>query len=477
MSTRTDPAPADARREVSADAARPSSRDPIETWLDVFVRMLGAKGNAAALIRDELEDHLRTRVDDLLITGLSQPEAVRRAVAELGETAELAARFKTAMTPKRRPLMHAALIGLTGTAVAVGVMSALSAGGGSGASQPAPRTAAADTQPSGEHGFAAEIAAIGEAATAAAFSTVGTAAPHAPNLRRYDLSALGSFGQAFGAPGRSWDAGDVLRSVTELVEPDTWNFNGGVSMIHVIGTTLFVNAEPGVHEGVAWVLGSLHEDMARAATAKRAEAERAALASSEAMHRIDTTLAEQRDDLRELLNRKAELDVTINAAERDVSDVESASRSLALRLINHTGPTHPGLVAQQSTPQAIQEAITSIEALEGELAERRARQAAGEMRLAPLYADRQELERTIRDLDTRRSAMLQQRAMLESLTLNLPVSVQQGDIAPQGAMTVPHVTRDAQAQSERIRQAELMRQRALQRAREIRERPSEGGGG
>lgn len=63
-------------------------------------------------VRDELEDHLRSRVDDLLITGTEEQEAVRIAVAELGETAELAKVITHAHTranPRRR-MMNTALI-------------------------------------------------------------------------------------------------------------------------------------------------------------------------------------------------------------------------------------------------------------------------------------------------------------------------------------------------------------------------------
>ncbi|MEO0632125.1 MAG: permease prefix domain 1-containing protein, partial [Planctomycetota bacterium] len=85
-----------------------SARDPIDRWLDVFVRLLRVPKQDAQRIRDELEDHLRARVDDLMVTGQSEPEAVRLAVAELGETAELARQFQTAAKPHRRRTMLAA---------------------------------------------------------------------------------------------------------------------------------------------------------------------------------------------------------------------------------------------------------------------------------------------------------------------------------------------------------------------------------
>ncbi|MEO1716862.1 MAG: permease prefix domain 1-containing protein [Planctomycetota bacterium] len=96
----------DTRQEL--DPITSSARDPIDRWLDVFVRLLRVPKADAQRIRDELEDHLRARVDDLMVTGQSEPEAVRLAVAELGETAELARQFQTAAKPHRRRTMLAA---------------------------------------------------------------------------------------------------------------------------------------------------------------------------------------------------------------------------------------------------------------------------------------------------------------------------------------------------------------------------------
>lgn len=100
---------------------RPSSRDPVQGWLDVFIPMTGLPRSRADEIRAELEDHLRARVDDLMITGQTEPDAVQRAVAELGETADLARQFRTALKPRRRPLMQTALIAAAGAALFFGV--------------------------------------------------------------------------------------------------------------------------------------------------------------------------------------------------------------------------------------------------------------------------------------------------------------------------------------------------------------------
>lgn len=86
----------------------PSSIDGIDRWLDVLTSMLNLPNHERTQVRDELEDHLRSRVDDLLITGVSEPDAIRKAVEELGETAELAVLISNAHTQSRtrRHIMH-----------------------------------------------------------------------------------------------------------------------------------------------------------------------------------------------------------------------------------------------------------------------------------------------------------------------------------------------------------------------------------
>jgi hypothetical protein len=104
----------------SKHKVEPSNRDSISSWLDVLTSMLAVSEAQRLQIRDELEDHLRSRVDDLLIIGKPEHEAIQIAVAELGETAELAKLITHAhtRTNPRRKLMNAALI-----AVALGGMS------------------------------------------------------------------------------------------------------------------------------------------------------------------------------------------------------------------------------------------------------------------------------------------------------------------------------------------------------------------
>lgn len=135
---------------TEAEPVRPSTRDPIGQWLEVFTSLLGLPASEADRIRDELEDHLRTRVDDLLILGLSEPEAVQRAVTELGETAQLAQNFRSVRTHSRRRIaMHTALFAAVGLALAVGVAGVL------------PRSGTAPTPPDGQSSADAAAASLG----------------------------------------------------------------------------------------------------------------------------------------------------------------------------------------------------------------------------------------------------------------------------------------------------------------------------
>lgn len=111
------------RLNKPADPVRPSVPDPVDAWLDVLVAMLSIPKADRQRVRDELEDHLRSRIDDLLIHGLTEPQALQKAVAELGETADLARQLSHAHKPPRtrRYAMHALIIALAGTVVALGV--------------------------------------------------------------------------------------------------------------------------------------------------------------------------------------------------------------------------------------------------------------------------------------------------------------------------------------------------------------------
>ncbi|MFI4893609.1 MAG: permease prefix domain 1-containing protein [Phycisphaerales bacterium JB058] len=138
----------DAGTDTKAPASapvKPSSRDPITQWLDVFTSLLSLPAGEVERIRDELEDHLRTRVDDLLILGMTEPEAVQKAVTELGETAQLAQNFKSVRIHSRRRIaMYTALFAAAGLALTVSVAGLLPGGQAS----PVPASSAiVETQP------------------------------------------------------------------------------------------------------------------------------------------------------------------------------------------------------------------------------------------------------------------------------------------------------------------------------------------
>lgn len=86
--------------------------------------MLALPEQQRTQIRDELEDHLRSRVDDLLILGKAEHEAIQIAINEIGETAELAKHISTVSRTRntpRRLIMNATLFVLAGTILAASV--------------------------------------------------------------------------------------------------------------------------------------------------------------------------------------------------------------------------------------------------------------------------------------------------------------------------------------------------------------------
>lgn len=109
----------------------------IEGWLTVLAGML--PGSQAQSVRDELETHLRDRVHDLMVGGMKEAEAMRVAIAEVGEAADLAAKYRALQNePKRRLVMYGSVLGIAGAALVVSVTSLLAGG----KAQPQPPTAA-----------------------------------------------------------------------------------------------------------------------------------------------------------------------------------------------------------------------------------------------------------------------------------------------------------------------------------------------
>ncbi|MBX3361842.1 MAG: hypothetical protein KF912_09530 [Phycisphaeraceae bacterium] len=96
-----------------------SQADPVGAWLDVLMGLVRLGSAEKRAIRDELDSHLRDRVRDLMLTGLHEANATREAIAELGDAAELAARYaRASKSPARRRIaMNLGLFGMAGAAL------------------------------------------------------------------------------------------------------------------------------------------------------------------------------------------------------------------------------------------------------------------------------------------------------------------------------------------------------------------------
>lgn len=107
----------------------PSSADGISSWLDVMTSMLALPETQRQAVRDELEDHLRSRVDDLLITSTEEHIAIQQAITELGETANFARVVTQAHThvQTRRRIMQGILITAAVAGLSLGGYSMLTA--------------------------------------------------------------------------------------------------------------------------------------------------------------------------------------------------------------------------------------------------------------------------------------------------------------------------------------------------------------
>lgn len=77
--------------ESTPQSVEPSlSSNSAKSWLDVLETLLPLSDAERKGIRDELASHLRERVRDLTLSGTNEHDAVRIAIAELGDAADLA---------------------------------------------------------------------------------------------------------------------------------------------------------------------------------------------------------------------------------------------------------------------------------------------------------------------------------------------------------------------------------------------------
>lgn len=90
-----------------------------ELYLSLLSRFLRLRPNQRQEIADELRDHLEERLDELTADGLSRDEAVRQALDEFGDAAELAAHFSHLARRRRRRFLMRCTLGSIGAAAAV----------------------------------------------------------------------------------------------------------------------------------------------------------------------------------------------------------------------------------------------------------------------------------------------------------------------------------------------------------------------
>ncbi len=297
--------------------ARPAP-DPIAGWLDVLTRMLPAR--QAAEVREELEEHVRDRVRDLVLAGQDDTAATRTAIAELGDAAAVAQRFRdAARTPKRRLAMNLAVLGVAGAALMTSLVGVMRPGTGTGGQVYQPIVA--ERVPSGKEpglpaldfndlGLEEALSAVAKSAGAGLlvrWSSVGGGGLE-PETRVTWNGPAGSLSGVFDAlndvlardlggerlidfrlrdgvlevarpewfdqrestlvrydlrPLHEQDVplDEFMSLVEQFVSSDDWENNGGtLAKYRVVGLFAFVKGPPRVHDGVSWFLAQFTED-------------------------------------------------------------------------------------------------------------------------------------------------------------------------------------------------------------------------
>src|SRR5882757_1476808 len=96
-----------------------------ELYLSLLSRFLRLKYAQRDEIADELRDHLEARLEELAARGLSRDEAIRAALDEFGDAAELANHFtQVAHIRKRRLIMRVTFGTITALAASLLVATA-----------------------------------------------------------------------------------------------------------------------------------------------------------------------------------------------------------------------------------------------------------------------------------------------------------------------------------------------------------------
>jgi hypothetical protein len=303
-----------AARDTS-DASARSTSESITAWLDIAISLCRLNEREAASLREELESHLSERVNDLLVTGHNEQQSMRTAIAELGDAARFAQQYRSNRNePTRRRIMNGLLISSVGAALALSVTAVT-------LNQPAPGpnvypsgTAYAVSKPIGDlvaFSFTDETiqsvleqigGAVAERAYVNPFGDWNTPLDTkiTLNIGKVPLShgllllneilgdsrwnpieyrvreGLIEFGPRSLFDDRervlvSYDTEEDLRpdvsvedlaeAIISLVGTDSWTDNGGeTASIHVVGSLLFVDAPPRLHDGVEWIIGQLSEE-------------------------------------------------------------------------------------------------------------------------------------------------------------------------------------------------------------------------
>lgn len=303
------------QRLEEVTGARPTTAPErgIEHWLDALMKLLRLPQRERALIQDELREHLEERVRDLVLSGEHESTAVQRALAELGEMAELAGRLRSAHRwPRRRLIMNGSILVVGAGLLTGGVM--MFTGATSSVSQSIFEEVGQATTPP-EHlqeiRFALDAdATAGELIDFIAASGVGVTINWGAmqEVELYRDEALGLTSSELPLPrvlellAERFDAGwdrldwrfadegivfgtrsyfdqkertliayDIIPifdegvgedEITELLmtfaSPDDWMDNGGeLAHQQIVNGRLFIEAPPRIHQRVEWLLDEL----------------------------------------------------------------------------------------------------------------------------------------------------------------------------------------------------------------------------
>ncbi|MBL9002151.1 MAG: hypothetical protein JNK25_13545 [Phycisphaerae bacterium] len=282
-------------------------------WLTELAPLLPVSVRRECL--DELEDHLRCRVNDLMLKGHSEQDAMRLACEELGDPAGIASGYRTELAkPRRRLAMNLSILGLSAAALVAGVttlgtrpapvpVSVFQA-----AVEPAEFLQAKVTTPK-DATFAQLLESLGapskltvepvwsefQAAGLSPESKLGfecSGLPvvtvlrnindHLQEEQRFEfrvrdlrlIFAPTSFFDRTEQTLATYDLAGIVRArpdtseaqvieeaillLTALIEPNIWRHNGGdLGEINSFGTKLFVRAPRRIHRHVEWVLSEL----------------------------------------------------------------------------------------------------------------------------------------------------------------------------------------------------------------------------